>query len=100
MLTIKNRYQKVIYRIKKDEVVNQSGNKIGAISEDYLVNADGKRVAKVEGQQVKTVDGESVLADLSGTTVSSPEGTVLGYVDGKPFNQFIYGAAVLAVFTY
>jgi hypothetical protein len=100
MLTIKNRYQKVIYRIKKGEVVNQSGNKIGEISEDYLINTEGEKVAKVEGQQVKSVDGDNVLADLSGTTVSSPEGSVLGYVDGKPFNQFIYGAAVLAVFTY
>lgn len=100
MITIKNRYQKVLFRLKNGEVKNAGGAVLAKVGEGVLLNRNDDPLYKIDGTDVLSVDDGSPVAQLSGTKVLSPEGDVLGYVDGKPFNQFIYAAAALYHLVY
>lgn len=100
MVTIKNRYQKVLFKIKNGEVRNSSGQVLAKVGEGELLNSANEPIAKIEGTDIFSVVTGEKIAQLSGTKVMSPEGSIMGYVDGKPFNQFVYGAAALVNLAY
>jgi hypothetical protein len=100
MITIKNRYQKVLFRLKNGEVKNSSGAVMAKVGDGVLLNRNDEPLYKIEGTDVLSLEDDSPVAQLSGTKVLSPDGDVLGYVDGKPFNQFIYAAAALYHLVY
>lgn len=100
MITVKNRFQKVLFRVKNDRVVNQSGKQLATLGENALLNDLGEEIVKIDGTNVISIEDGSTLAVQSGSEIKDAEGTTIGYVDGKPFSHFPYGAAALVMFAY
>ncbi len=100
MVSVKNRYRKTLFKVKNGKILNQSGKEIASVIEGGLANPSGDKIVEVQDMQIISVTDGNALANLQGSTIMSSSGSIIGYVDGFPASDLIYGAAALVMFAY